>query len=210
MVLSSSKSDANSANTTTPELETVRRVPLKRRSLSRYYPSKAQSFTCFQELLGTPYGTSALALSKDCSSRAAGMAAAATAPMQLPRGYRSGCRSLDVDLPSDCSPLTSPSFSDDHSDQVHSSAGTSSEFAAWRSAHAVPDCSTSGPQSWRRPYGGMSDPGTPIGYDWMSHTADLCTALQLTSLSAPAGVLLGTEEGERRDFGMPQPMHCRC
>lgn len=40
-------------------------MPLKKRGLSRFYSSKSQSFSCLQDLMATPFGSSTLALSKD-------------------------------------------------------------------------------------------------------------------------------------------------
>lgn len=42
-----------------------RSLPLKRRGLSRFYGSKSQSFSCMHDLCDTPFGASALALSKE-------------------------------------------------------------------------------------------------------------------------------------------------
>jgi hypothetical protein len=45
----------------------AKNLPLKPKSLSKYFPSKSQSFSCFDAVLLSVHGESALALGKDCT-----------------------------------------------------------------------------------------------------------------------------------------------
>lgn len=86
------------------ELESTRAKPLKRRGLSRHYSSKSQSFSSMELVLLTPYGESALALSKTRSSTSEEQEqgtteARAASPERFPLQHQpSSLRSCSYDL----------------------------------------------------------------------------------------------------------------
>eukprot|EP00877_Chromochloris_zofingiensis_P012167 jgi/Chrzof1/7203/Cz02g14200.t1 len=157
MVLSSCKSDASTQ--AEQHWDAVRRQPLKRRGLSRFYANKSQSFSSFQDLTSvTPLSSSSILLAKRCRSwdRAHQHSSIPEDQCSCPGSISAGS-----------SPQWSPVGSPEHSSDLEASS----------------HCYGSAPAGSQL----LDVPAEQYCHYWVSDaTEGLCDALRLTRLSAPA------------------------
>jgi hypothetical protein len=123
------------------------RMPLKRRGLSRFYSSKSQSFSCFQELTTTPYGSSSLVLGKSAHSHLATVRRRLSRRRAAADTDSSGCMSSSAPV----SPIHS---------HLHSDTDSAESMAALLLQHA-PSMSVSAEDSgcWAQPSVAPDDAG---------------------------------------------------